>query len=226
MKANQLSSSVDFSSSDQSSAESVSLRRQLAAKRALDIFVSASALLVLLPLFAVIALMIKCNSRGPVLFKQIRWGVNGKKINVYKFRSMQAGLGDVTGVAQTVQNDPRVTTVGAWLRKSNFDELPQLLNVLLGDMSLVGPRCHAIGMMAAGRPYEELVPHYHQRHVLRPGITGLAQIRGHRGPTVQADKARQRIASDLYYVNNYSLWLDFKIIVGTVKNEMLGGTGF
>jgi lipopolysaccharide/colanic/teichoic acid biosynthesis glycosyltransferase len=139
---------------------------------------------------------------------------------------MRADLGDATGVQQTVKNDPRVTRLGAFLRSSNLDELPQLINVLKGDMSLVGPRCHAIGMKAAGVQYEELVPHYHQRHHMRPGITGLAQMRGLRGPTDTSAKSRARIACDLYYIENYSLMLDLKIAYGTVRNELLGGSGF
>jgi lipopolysaccharide/colanic/teichoic acid biosynthesis glycosyltransferase len=180
----------------------------------------------MLPLLALIAVLIKLDSRGPVFFTQVRWGANGQTINVFKFRSMKTELCDVTGVAQTVENDPRITRLGAWLRKTNLDELPQLLNVLRGDMSLVGPRCHAVGMIAAGKVYEELVPNYHLRHVVRPGITGLAQVRGHRGPTVLASRARQRIACDIYYVNNVSLWFDLKIVVNTISNEMFGGTGF
>lgn len=202
------------------------VRWQLAVKRVVDIVVSACALLVLLPLLALIAVLIKLDSRGTVFFTQVRWGANGQTINVFKFRSMKTELCDATGVAQTVENDPRITRLGAWLRKSNLDELPQLFNVLRGDMSLVGPRCHAVGMMAAGKVYEELVPNYHLRHAVRPGITGLAQVRGHRGPTVQADRARQRIACDIYYVNHISLWLDLKIVVNTISNEMFGGTGF
>jgi lipopolysaccharide/colanic/teichoic acid biosynthesis glycosyltransferase len=139
---------------------------------------------------------------------------------------MRTELGDATGVAQTVKNDPRITRIGAVLRRTNVDELPQLINVLKGDMSLVGPRCHAIGMLAAGRLYEELVPHYHLRHRMRPGITGLAQMRGLRGPTDRSDKARARIVSDLYYVDNFSVWLDIKIMIGTVISELRGGKGF
>jgi polysaccharide biosynthesis protein PslA len=195
-------------------------------KRAMDILISGSSLIILLPLFLLIAALIKIESRGPVFFTQQRWGMGGKTIKVYKFRSMRTDLCDPTGVQQTIENDPRITPFGAFLRKSNFDELPQLLNVLRGDMSLVGPRCHAIGMKAAGVQYEELVPHYHERHRMRPGITGLAQMRGLRGPTISPSKSRARIACDLHYVNNFSLLLDFKIAVGTVRNEMFGGTGF
>jgi lipopolysaccharide/colanic/teichoic acid biosynthesis glycosyltransferase len=195
-------------------------------KRLIDIAASLSALIILLPFFAAIALLIRMDSPGPVLFKQTRWGRNCTKIKVYKFRSMRTDLGDATGVAQTVQNDPRITRIGGILRRTNLDELPQLLNVLKGDMSLVGPRCHAIGMLAAGMLYEELVPEYHYRHLVRPGITGLAQMRGLRGPTDRAAKARARIASDLHYVENFSVVLDIRIIFGTLISEMRGGNGF
>ena len=198
----------------------------LCLKRAFDVSASLSALIVLMPLFVAIVLLVRLDSPGPALFRQTRWGQNCRKIRVYKFRSMRADRGDASGVAQTVRNDPRVTRVGAILRRTNLDELPQLLNVLKGDMSLVGPRCHAIGMQAAGMLYEELVPEYHHRHVMRPGMTGLAQMRGLRGPTDRAAKARARLASDLYYVENFSILLDAKIIVGTVISEMRGGNGF
>ena len=199
---------------------------QLIVKRATDILISGSSLVILIPLFLLIAVLIKIESRGPVLFTQQRWGMGGKKIKVYKFRSMRTELGDPSGVQQTVQNDPRITPFGAFLRKSNFDELPQLLNVLKGDMSLVGPRCHAIGMKAAGVQYEELVPTYHERHKMRPGITGLAQMRGLRGPTISPSKSKARIACDIHYVNNFSLLLDLKIAFGTLRHEMFRGTGF
>lgn len=199
---------------------------QMVLKRAMDIVVASCALVVLLPVFFMIALMVRLSSPGPALFSQIRWGKDCKKIRVYKFRSMYTDRGDHTGVAQTLAGDSRITPLGAILRKTNLDELPQLLNVLKGDMSLVGPRPHAIGMKAAGMLYEDLVPEYHKRHRVRPGITGLAQMRGLRGPTVLASKSRARAAADLYYVDNYSLMLDVSIIVGTLRNEAFGGSGF
>lgn len=199
---------------------------QLTAKRLIDIAISSAALLTLAPLLLTVAILIKLDSRGPVLFRQNRWGKDCGLIRVYKFRSMYTDRCDQSGVAQTVEGDPRVTKIGRVIRRLNIDELPQLLNVLTGDMSLVGPRCHAVGMLAAGIPYEELVHEYHQRHVMRPGMTGLAQMRGLRGPTDRASKARARIASDLYYVNNFSIWLDFTIMAGTVYSELKGGKGF
>jgi exopolysaccharide biosynthesis polyprenyl glycosylphosphotransferase len=196
------------------------------AKRCFDIAFSLSVLVLLLPVLLMIAAAIKVDSRGPVFFRQTRWGRHQKQIRIYKFRTMKIDLCDETGVAQTQAGDPRVTRIGAFLRKSSLDELPQFINVLIGDMSVVGPRCHAIGMMASGRLYEQLVPEYHLRHRVRPGITGLAQVRGWRGPTMRRLDAKARIACDLYYIENYSFWWDIRIIVGTLKNELCGGTGF
>jgi lipopolysaccharide/colanic/teichoic acid biosynthesis glycosyltransferase len=201
-------------------------RLQLALKRAFDIFGATSALIILFPILMTIALLIIIDDRGPIFFRQIRWGLKGNKIMVYKFRSMRTDLCDPTGVKQTVKGDRRVTRIGAFLRKTNIDELPQLLNVIKGEMSLIGPRCHAVNMRAAGMLYEELVPEYHYRHLMRPGITGLAQTRGWRGPTERPLEARARIASDIYYIRNFSLWLDIKILIGTLMSELRGGTGF
>lgn len=201
-------------------------RAHLLAKRLFDIVMSAMALIILAPLLLAIAVLIRLDSPGPALFSQVRWGMNGRKIRVYKFRSMRSDLCDVTGVNQTVRGDPRVTRFGAVLRRTNIDELPQLFNVLRGDMSLVGPRCHAIGMLAAGVPYEHLVPEYHLRHSMRPGITGLAQMRGLRGPTDRPAKSRARVACDLYYVEHFSFWLDLRIIAGTFRAELTNGSGF
>ncbi len=199
---------------------------QFAIKRLLDILLAGVGLVVLLPLLLALAALIRLESPGSPVFTQRRWGRNGRVFKVYKFRSMRSELGDSSGVAQTVLNDPRVTRIGAVIRRTNLDELPQLLNVLKGDMSLVGPRCHAVGMLAAGVLYEQLVPDYHARHVVRPGMTGLAQMKGLRGPTDRADRARARIEADLHYVENYSLLLDIRIIVGTIVSEMRGGKGF
>ena len=204
----------------------VSIRVQFFIKRVMDIVLSGSALIVLAPLLLLVMLAIRLESKGSPIFTQIRWGRNDSKIRVFKFRSMRSDLGDPTGVAQTIKGDPRITRVGALLRKTNLDELPQLLNVLTGDMSLVGPRCHAIGMLAGGMQYEELVPRYHERHSIRPGLTGLAQMRGLRGPTDRPAKARARIAADLFYVENFSILLDMQILVGTVMSELRGGKGF
>jgi polysaccharide biosynthesis protein PslA len=198
----------------------------LALKRAVDIIVSAVALLILAPFLLLVAVAIRAESKGSPIFVQTRWGKDGTKIRVLKFRSMRSDLGDPTGVAQTVKGDPRITKVGALLRRTNLDELPQIWNVLSGDMSLVGPRCHAVGMLGGGVLYEELVPEYHNRHVVRPGLTGLAQMRGLRGPTDRPSKARARIAADLHYIENFSILLDFKIILGTIKSELKGGKGF
>jgi len=203
-----------------------SLRLQLGLKRILDFVTAALALILLSPLFVFLMIAIKLDSKGPVFFRQVRWGRGQQRIEILKFRSMYAEKGDSSGVAQTIKADPRITRLGAFLRKSNLDELPQLINVLRGDMSLIGPRCHAIGMLAAGVAYEDLVPDYHERHIMRPGITGLAQMRGLRGPTIQASKARARIACDIYYVRNYSLLLDVKIILGTIRYELFGGSGY
>lgn len=201
------------------------LAAESTSKRAFDFAFSLFILVLLLPVLLMIAAAIKLDSRGPVFFRQTRWGVNQKPIQVLKFRTMLTDKCDATGVTQTVVGDSRITRIGAFLRKSSLDELPQFINVLRGDMSVVGPRCHAVGMLAAGRLYEQLVPDYHQRHSVRPGITGLAQIRGWRGPTTDPIHARARVLCDLYYIENYNFWLDVRIIAATIKNEMTGGTG-
>lgn len=208
--------------------KNVALRKpwNFAAKRMLDIAVSAGSLLVLLPFFLVIAAAIKLESKGPVFFMQNRWGRGGKMIRILKFRSMRDDLGDATGVAQTRANDPRVTKTGGFLRKTNLDELPQLINILFGDMSLVGPRCHVPGMLAAGMLYEDLVRDYHLRHLVRPGLTGLAQMNGFRGPTDREDLARGRFSHDLEYIQTFNVWMDIKILWGTLVKEIRGGTGF
>lgn len=196
-----------------------------AVKRGADIVVAALAIFALLPAFVLVALAIKLTSPGAVLFRQVREGRQGRLIRVFKFRTMCVDQEDASGIHQTIHADARTTPVGRFLRAASIDELPQLLNVILGDMSLVGPRPHVPGMLAAGRPYDELVPYYHDRRLMRPGITGWAQANGLRGPTVNAAKAIARIDHDLYYIENFSLWLDFRIIVMTLRHEFLGGSG-
>jgi lipopolysaccharide/colanic/teichoic acid biosynthesis glycosyltransferase len=183
------------------------------------------ALLLLALLMVAIAIAIKITSRGPVLFSQWRYGYRNHRFRIYKFRTMYMHLSDVTGTRQTIERDTRVTPVGRFLRSTSLDELPQLINVLIGDMSLVGPRPHVPGMLAAARPYEDLIPYYFQRHLVRPGITGLAQVNGCRGSTIQANAAIDRIDYDLAYIENWSLWLDIRILLLTVKREFLAGHG-
>jgi exopolysaccharide biosynthesis polyprenyl glycosylphosphotransferase len=196
------------------------------AKRIFDIVVASAALVFLAPLLIAIAIGIKLTSRGPVLFHQYRYGYRNRRFKIYKFRSMRIDACDVRGVKQTVQGDSRVTAIGKILRKTSLDEIPQLINVIKGDMSLVGPRPHVPGMLAADLPYEDLVPYYFQRHSVRPGITGLAQVSGCRGSTVEAGRAISRIDYDLDYIERWSLRMDIMIIVRTVRREFLSGTGF
>jgi lipopolysaccharide/colanic/teichoic acid biosynthesis glycosyltransferase len=196
-----------------------------ATKRGLDIALSAAALLVFLPLLVCLAIGVKLSSPGPVLFKQKRYGKDGRAFTIYKFRTMRTEAEDPTGVRQVRANDPGLTRLGAVMRAKSLDELPQLINVLKGDMSLIGPRPHAIGMKAAGLPYEELVPYYRLRHTVRPGLSGWAQVNGFRGPTTDAETARQRIEHDIAYIQNQSTWLDIKIIALTLRHEFLTGTG-
>jgi exopolysaccharide biosynthesis polyprenyl glycosylphosphotransferase len=198
---------------------------QLTIKRAFDVLSAAALIAAASPILLGAALAIKLTSRGPILFKQSRYGVNSELFGIYKFRSMRIDLSDASGVKQTRADDPRVTPVGRVLRRTNIDELPQLFNVLKGDMSLVGPRPHVPGMRAGGQLYEELVPHYFKRHNVRPGITGLAQINRLRGSTTEAKFARARIEYDLAYAENWSLLLDFRILWQTFKSELLRGTG-
>jgi polysaccharide biosynthesis protein PslA len=192
-----------------------------AVKRSFDAALATLGMLVLLPGLLLIALAIKLSSPGPILFRQRRYGRDNEMFLIYKFRTMYIDKGDDTGVKQTHRSDQRVTPVGKFLRRSSLDELPQLLNVVRGDMSLVGPRPHVPGMLAAGVPYEILVPNYFERHRVRPGITGLAQARGLRGSTVDADLAKARIDLDLKYIHNWSFALDVRIIIETVWTEFL-----
>ena len=163
------------------------------------------------PLFGLIAVAIKLDTRGPVFFKQKRHGFNHDIIKIYKFRSMTVQE-DGDSVKQATKNDQRVTKVGFWLRRTSLDELPQLINVALGEMSLVGPRPHAL---AHNEEYTGLIKHYAQRHKVKPGITGWAQINGYRGETTEPGLMEKRVQYDLYYIEHWSIWLDLKIIALT-----------
>lgn len=199
---------------------------QLAVKRMMDIVGSFAGIVLLAPLLLLVAALIKLESRGPVFFRQIRTGLNDVPFEILKFRSMYTEQCDHSGVAQTTDNDPRITRLGKILRKTNLDEIPQLWNVLIGDMSLVGPRPHVPDMLAAGRNYSDLVQGYEYRHLMRPGLTGLAQARGLRGPTTHRWLAIRRIVCDVEYIRNFSLILDIKIVIRTIISELRGGTGF
>jgi putative colanic acid biosynthesis UDP-glucose lipid carrier transferase len=181
-------------------------------KRTMDVVLTGIALLVAAPLMAAIAVAVKATSRGPVLFRQRRYGLNGELINVYKFRSMTV-CEDGAVVKQATRNDARTTALGKLLRRTSLDELPQLLNVLQGKMSLVGPRPHAI---AHNEMYRKLISGYMIRHKVRPGITGWAQVNGLRGETDTVEKMSARVKFDIDYLNSWSPWLDIKILLRTV----------
>jgi putative colanic acid biosynthesis UDP-glucose lipid carrier transferase len=180
-------------------------------KLALDYVVGTISLILFAPLMLAVAVAIKLESPGPVFFRQRRHGYNHRLIDVYKFRSMTvAENGD--HVVQAKKNDARVTRVGKFLRRTSLDELPQLFNVLKGEMSLVGPRPHAV---AHNQHYRERLQRYANRHCVKPGMTGWAQVNGFRGPTEDPEKMRKRVEADLYYIENWSLWLDIKILALT-----------
>lgn len=181
-------------------------------KRVTDIVLSLVFLIVLSPLLMLIALVIKLDSPGSILFKQRRYGLNGEEILVYKFRSMKV-CEDGAQVPQAQKNDPRITPFGAFLRRTSADELPQFLNVLEGSMSIVGPRPHAV---AHNETYRKLIPGYMMRHKVKPGITGWAQVNGLRGETETLDKMRSRIEYDIDYIRNWSLHLDLIIMLRTM----------
>jgi putative colanic acid biosynthesis UDP-glucose lipid carrier transferase len=181
-------------------------------KRSLDLLVALAGIVVLMPMLLTIAVAIKLDSPGPALFRQTRRGFNSREFKIFKFRTMSV-LEDGENVKQAVRNDWRITRLGLWLRKTSIDELPQLFNVLSGEMSIVGPRPHAV---AHDNEFSDLISRYAFRHHMKPGITGWAQVNGHRGetPTVQAIK--DRVDLDIWYVDNWNLLLDIRIILRTI----------
>jgi exopolysaccharide biosynthesis polyprenyl glycosylphosphotransferase len=181
-------------------------------KRLFDIVVSVAALVLLSPLLALVAALIRLDSNGPALFTQRRYGFNQEAFRIFKFRSMTT-MDDGRDIAQAKVRDPRITRIGRFIRRYNVDELPQLINVLRGDMSLVGPRPHAL---VHDQLFERKIALYARRHNVKPGITGWAQVQGHRGEITNDQEMLARLDHDLYYVDNWSLWLDIKIVFMTV----------
>jgi putative colanic acid biosysnthesis UDP-glucose lipid carrier transferase len=182
-------------------------------KRTSDIVFSSIILLLMLPVMMLVAIAVRLTSKGPVIFRQRRYGLYGEEIIVYKFRSMTVS-DDGESIQQARRNDARLTSIGAFLRRSSLDELPQFVNVLQGRMSIVGPRPHAV---AHNEQYRKLIRGYMLRHKVKPGITGWAQVNGLRGETEVLEKMEARVQYDLDYLRNWSLWLDLWIILKTVK---------
>ena len=185
-------------------------------KRLFDLVIAGGAVIALSPVLLLIALRIKLEDGGPVLFVQRRLGRGNQFFDMLKFRSMQAELNDADGARSTARDDDRVTKVGAFIRRTSIDELPQLINVLRGEMSIVGPRPHALGSQAGDKLFWEVDAQYLQRHCLKPGLTGLAQVRGHRGATEEEKDLTDRLQSDLEYIAGWSLRRDIEIVFKTV----------
>jgi putative colanic acid biosynthesis UDP-glucose lipid carrier transferase len=187
-------------------------------KRIFDVFFSLTVMILLLSwLIPILALLIKLTSRGPVFFKQMRSGKNNKQFTCYKLRTMTVNT--EANIRQVTLNDARITKVGRMLRKTNLDELPQFLNVLLGNMSIVGPRPH---MLVHTHKYSQIMSEYMIRHFLKPGITGWAQVKGFRGEIKDDEQLRKRIEHDIWYMENWSLWLDAKVVGLTVYGTLKG----
>jgi len=191
-------------------------RRIGPAKRALDLAVALAALVLCAPLMLVLAVLIRLDSPGPALFRQDRTGLDGRRFRLLKFRTMHHAACEPGLCRQATRDDPRITRFGAWLRRTSLDELPQLVNVLRGEMSVVGPRPHAAGTRAGQRLFEDVSHRYAARHRVRPGMTGLAQIRGLRGETDTEDKLLRRLDADLEYIETWTLGLDIAIIWRTI----------
>ncbi|MDX2245480.1 MAG: exopolysaccharide biosynthesis polyprenyl glycosylphosphotransferase [Bacteroidia bacterium] len=185
-------------------------------KKGFDILFALSVLVFLFPVFLIIGILIKIGSKGPVFYKPLRKGQAGGTFVCYKFRTMSDSDDAVSGTRSTVVNDPRITRIGKYLRKLDLDELPQFINVLKGDMSVVGPRPHRLNL---NDDFREVVNEYMVRHYVKPGLTGWAQVNGWRGPTETEEQKRQRVAHDLWYINHWSIWLDIKIIFLTVFSK-------
>ncbi|HLI14221.1 MAG TPA: undecaprenyl-phosphate glucose phosphotransferase [Alphaproteobacteria bacterium] len=192
------------------------------AKEIEDRLLAALILALISPMMLAIAALIKLSSRGPVFFKQKRYGLNNELIEIFKFRTMYHHARDDNAEQLTRRNDPRVTRIGAFLRKTSLDELPQFINVLRGEMSIVGPRPHALAAKAGGLLYQDAVRYYDARHRMKPGITGWAQVNGWRGETQTIEQIQKRVEHDLYYIEHWSILLDLRIIARTVLGGFTG----
>jgi Undecaprenyl-phosphate glucose phosphotransferase len=213
----QVRSLTQFTSSARQQVLAIEIQRaplsgaQRFGKRLIDVLVASLALIFFLPVMVLTAIAIKLDSHGPVIFRQARKGFNGRQFVIFKFRTMTVQENG-PAVAQATRDDPRVTAIGRLLRSSSIDELPQLLNVLKGDMSLIGPRPHAL---AHDHYFQDILSDYAYRHHVKPGITGWAQCNGARGATPSIKHISERVKLDLWYINNWSLWLDFQILIKT-----------
>ena len=196
------------------------------AKQIEDRVLGAAILTMISPLMLALAIMIKLDSPGPVFFRQKRYGFNNQLIEVFKFRSMYTHMTDHDAAQLTRRNDPRITRLGAFLRRTSLDELPQFLNVVRGEMSIVGPRPHALSAKAGALLYQDAVKYYDARHRVKPGITGWAQINGWRGETDTVEQIRKRVEHDLYYIEHWSILLDLKIIIRTILGGFTGRHAF
>jgi putative colanic acid biosynthesis UDP-glucose lipid carrier transferase len=195
---------------------------ECALKRGIDIAAAASALVILSPPLLFVMLAIKLDSPGPLLFRQTRCGFNGRPFQIMKFRTMTVTENGAL-IEQARAADPRITRVGKWLRRTSVDELPQLLNVLAGSMSLVGPRPHAVAHDVA---FDRVVRNYAFRQRVKPGLTGWAQIHGLRGPTPDPESVRRRVEHDLWYIDHWSIWLDLLIVLKTVTEVVRGRNAY
>jgi exopolysaccharide biosynthesis polyprenyl glycosylphosphotransferase len=191
-----------------------------------DRVLGAAILTMIAPILLAISIAIKCDSRGPVFFRQKRYGYNNTLIEVWKFRTMYTEMTDANAEQLTRRNDPRITRIGAFLRRTSLDELPQFINVVRGEMSIVGPRPHALSAKAGTLLYQEAVKYYDARHRVKPGITGWAQVNGWRGETDTVEQIRKRVEHDLYYIDNWSIFLDLRIILRTILGGFTGRQAF
>jgi len=192
-------------------------------KRVFDSLFAVAVLLLLTPVLLAIAIAVKCSSPGPVLFRQRRKGVDGHQFEIFKFRTMRVHKEAPGQLTQAGRHDKRITRVGAFLRRTSLDELPQFFNVLLGQMSVVGPRPHAL---EHDDLYKNLVDGYMYRYRIKPGITGWAQVNGYRGETTRVEKMEARVKFDLFYIQNWSFWFDIKIVLITMLKGFTGSNAY